>query len=220
MIEQKNEWLVVVWNDGISQFFIERLTATEEEIKRYLLSLIEDDKKLSQETCNDCTDSIDGIGSYEEPVTLEKSSKLGEQACICGEAANRLEELLQEIEISRRLEKSENHKENDDRKQLLSKNKKKMEVKKNVLKPLQSFLKSGRKIYITGFDYDEMSYVLDIDDKYLNDFVGDYTVFDLMILDANTYIAQLNFSYFILRTWKSKYHCKEVKYSLEEKGLL
>lgn len=59
MIEQKNEWLVVVWNDGISQFFIERLTATEEEIKRYLLSLIEDDKKLSQETCNDCTDSID-----------------------------------------------------------------------------------------------------------------------------------------------------------------
>ena len=139
---------------------------------------------------------------------LEKSSKLG------------LEELLQEIEISRRLEKSENHKENDDRKQLLSKNKKKMEVKKNVLKPLQSFLKSGRKIYITGFDYDEMSYVLDIDDKYLNDFVGDYTVFDLMILDANTYIAQLNFSYFILRTWKSKYHCKEVKYSLEEKGLL
>ena len=31
---------------------------------------------------------------------LEKSSKLGEQACICGEAANRLEELLQEIEIS------------------------------------------------------------------------------------------------------------------------
>ena len=69
MIEQKNEWLVVVWNDGISQFFIERLTATEEEIKRYLLSLIEDDKKLSQETCNDCTDSIDGIGSYEEPVT-------------------------------------------------------------------------------------------------------------------------------------------------------
>lgn len=122
---------------------------------------------------------------------LEKSSKLGEQACICGEAANRLEELLQ-----------------------------KMEVKKNVLKPLQSFLKSGRKIYITGFDYDEMSYVLDIDDKYLNDFVGDYTVFDLMILDANTYIAQLNFSYFILRTWKSKYHCKEVKYSLEEKGLL
>lgn len=104
--------------------------------------------------------------------------------------------------------------------EILSKNKKKMEVKKNVLKPLQSFLKSGRKIYITGFDYDEMSYVLDIDDKYLNDFVGDYTVFDLMILDANTYIAQLNFSYFILRTWKSKYHCKEVKYSLEEKGLL
>ena len=95
-----------------------------------------------------------------------------------------------------------------------------LDVYNYLLKPLQSFLKSGRKIYITGFDYDEMSYVLDIDDKYLNDFVGDYTVFDLMILDANTYIAQLNFSYFILRTWKSKYHCKEVKYSLEEKGLL
>ena len=138
---------------------------------------------------------------------LEKSSKLGEQACICGLYGT-----------SERC--GADHKENDDRKQLLSKNKKKMEVKKNVLKPLQSFLKSGRKIYITGFDYDEMSYVLDIDDKYLNDFVGDYTVFDLMILDANTYIAQLNFSYFILRTWKSKYHCKEVKYSLEEKGLL
>ena len=68
MIEQKNEWLVVVWNDGISQFFIERLTATEEEIKRYLLSLIEDDKKLSQETCNDCTDSIDGIGTMKNPL--------------------------------------------------------------------------------------------------------------------------------------------------------
>lgn len=61
---------------------------------------------------------------------------------------------------------------------------------------------------------------LDLSESDLNDFVGDYTVFDLMILDANTYIAQLNFSYFILRTWKSKYHCKEVKYSLEEKGLL
>ena len=36
---------------------------------------------------------------------LEKSSKLGERACICGEAANRLEELQQEIEIARRLEK-------------------------------------------------------------------------------------------------------------------
>ena len=37
---------------------------------------------------------------------LEKSSKLGEQACICGEAASRLEELQQEIEIARRLERS------------------------------------------------------------------------------------------------------------------
>lgn len=68
-MEQKNEWLIVVWNDGNSQFFIERLTATEEEVKSYLLSLIEDDKKLSQEMCNDCTGSIDGIGRYEEPVT-------------------------------------------------------------------------------------------------------------------------------------------------------
>ena len=39
MIEQKNEWLVVVWNDGISQFFIERLTATEEEIKLSLIHI-------------------------------------------------------------------------------------------------------------------------------------------------------------------------------------
>ena len=38
---------------------------------------------------------------------LEKSSKLGEQACICGEAASRLEELQQEIEIARRLEKNQ-----------------------------------------------------------------------------------------------------------------
>ena len=82
---------------------------------------------------------------------LEKSSKLGEQACICGEAANRLEELLQEIEISRRLEKSENHKENDDRKQLLSKNKKKMEVKKNVLKPLQFIFEVRKKNLYYGF---------------------------------------------------------------------
>lgn len=65
----KKEWLVVVWNNDVSQFFIERLTATEEEIKRYLLSLIEDDKKLSQEMCNDCTDSIDEIGRYEEAIT-------------------------------------------------------------------------------------------------------------------------------------------------------
>lgn len=47
MTEEKKEWLVVVWNDGNSQFFIERLTATEEEIKSYLLSLIREDKKLS-----------------------------------------------------------------------------------------------------------------------------------------------------------------------------
>ena len=84
---------------------------------------------------------------------LEKSSKLGEQACICGEAANRLEELLQEIEISRRLEKSENHKENDDRKQLLSKNKKKMEVKiiqgnKSVL---GAFHKKVKKLRVAAY---------------------------------------------------------------------
>ena len=29
----KKEWLVVVWNDGSGQFSIERLAATEEEIK-------------------------------------------------------------------------------------------------------------------------------------------------------------------------------------------
>ena len=69
MIEQKNEWLVVVWNDGISQFFIERLTATEEEIKSYLLSLIEEDKELSQEICHECTNSVNELGRYEEPIT-------------------------------------------------------------------------------------------------------------------------------------------------------
>lgn len=157
------------------------------------------------------------LGNIKEPTDFEGTVKeLAEQ--VLDLSTKQPDGMIHDADTI--LEKSENHKENDDRKQLLSKNKKKMEVKKNVLKPLQSFLKSGRKIYITGFDYDEMSYVLDIDDKYLNDFVGDYTVFDLMILDANTYIAQLNFSYFILRTWKSKYHCKEVKYSLEEKGLL
>mgnify|MGYP006887962080 CR=1 FL=1 len=31
----KKEWLVVVWNDGSGQFSIERLAATEEEIKNY-----------------------------------------------------------------------------------------------------------------------------------------------------------------------------------------
>lgn len=42
----KKEWLVVVWNDGSGQFSIERLAATEEEIKSYLLSLIEEDKGI------------------------------------------------------------------------------------------------------------------------------------------------------------------------------
>ena len=65
MIEQKNEWLVVVWNDGISQFFIERLTATEEEIKRYLLSLIEDDKKLSQETVSEGFMAFHAFASFD-----------------------------------------------------------------------------------------------------------------------------------------------------------
>lgn len=69
MTEEKKEWLVVVWNDGNSQFFIERLTATEEEIKSYLLSLIKEDKKLSQEICHECTNSVDEIGRYEEPIT-------------------------------------------------------------------------------------------------------------------------------------------------------
>lgn len=65
----KKEWLVVVWNDGSGQFSIERLAATEEEIKSYLLSLIEGDKELSQEICHECTNSVNELGRYEEPVT-------------------------------------------------------------------------------------------------------------------------------------------------------
>lgn len=64
----KKEWLVVVWNDGSGQFSIERLAATKEEIKSYLLSLIEEDKELSQEICHECTNSVNELGRYEEPI--------------------------------------------------------------------------------------------------------------------------------------------------------
>ena len=153
---------------------------------------------------------------------LEKSSKLGEQACICGEAASRLEELQQEIEIAQKLKDSnpERNEKNKNKKQLLSEDKKKTHLLKNVMKPLRSFLKPGRKLYITGFNYDDVSYVLDIDEKYIQGSIGDYFVTDLMILDPNTYIAQINFSNWILKTWEKKYGCKEVQYTLKEKGLL
>ena len=58
-----------MWNDGSGQFSIERLAATEEEIKSYLLSLIEEDKELSQEICHECTNSVNELGRYEEPIT-------------------------------------------------------------------------------------------------------------------------------------------------------
>lgn len=151
---------------------------------------------------------------------LEKSSKLGEQACICGEAASRLEELQQEIEIARRLEKIKDRRLNFSSNTILSEDKEKNHLVKNVMKSLKSLLKDDRKLYITGFDYEITPCILDVDESLLNGWVGDYFVHDLMILKNDIYVAQIDLSNLVLKTWVQKYGCKEALYTLKEKRLL
>ena len=140
---------------------------------------------------------------------LEKSSKLGEQACICGEAASRLEELQQEIEIARRLEKIKDRRLNPSSDTILSEDKENSHLVKNVMKPLKSLLEDDRNLYI-----------LDVDESLLNGWVGDYFVHDLMILKNDIYVAQIDLSNLVLKTWVQKYGCKEALYTLKEKRLL
>lgn len=151
---------------------------------------------------------------------LEKSSKLGEQACICGEAASRLEELQQEIEIARRLEKIKDRRLNSSSNTIFPEDKENSHLVKNVMKPLKSLLEDDRKLYITGFDYEITPCILDVDESLLNGWVGDYFVHDLMILKNDIYVAQIDLSNLVLKTWVQKYGCKEALYTLKEKRLL
>lgn len=155
----------------------------------------------------------------EEMRKLSESKVLRDQACFCAEAANRLEELQQEINIARRLENARNGK-NDSDDPLMRKNQQKCQIIKNVKKPLRSLLKEWNQIYITGFDHDINPCVLEIDEKLLQGFVGDYFVYDLIGLGNGIFIAQIDFSNLILKTWVQKYRCREVYYTLKEKGLL
>lgn len=151
---------------------------------------------------------------------LEKSSKLGEQACICGEAANRLEELQQEIEIARRLESMKDRRSKSVSNTILPEGKEKNHMIKNVMQPLKSLLKEGRKVYVTGFDYEITPCILDVNESLLTGSIGDYFVHDLMVLKNDIYIAQIDLSNLVLKTWVQKYGCKEALYTLKEKGLM
>lgn len=88
------------------------------------------------------------------------------------------------------------------------------------MKPLKSLLEDDRKLYITGFDYEITPCILDVDESLLNGWVGDYFVHDLMILKNDIYVAQIDLSNLVLKTWVQKYGCKEALYTLKEKGLL
>lgn len=151
---------------------------------------------------------------------LEKSSKLGEQACICGEAASRLEELQQEIEIARRLESMKDRRSKPVSNTILSEDKEKNHMIKNVMQPLKLLLKEGRKVYVTGFDYEITPCILDVNESLLTGSIGDYFVHDLMILTNDIYVAQIDLSNLVLKTWVQKYGCKEALYTLREKGLM
>ena len=148
---------------------------------------------------------------------LAKSKHLGEQACICAEAAGRLEELEQEIRISRRLEKNRNERVSGFETEKVQIKK---QVMKNIMKPLRSFVKEDHKLYVTGFDYDTTPCVLDIREDLLAGSIGDYFVYDLTILSDDVYIAQIGISCIILKTWIKKYKCREAMYILKESGLL
>lgn len=150
---------------------------------------------------------------------LSELKLLGEQACFCAEAANRLEELQQEVTITRRLEKIRNKKTGLD-KNFMQQDKKKNQIIKNLKKPLRSLLKEGRTFYVTGFDYDITPCILQIDEKLLQGSIGDYFVYDLIKLEDGIFIAQIDLSNLILKTWVQKYGCREVYYTLKEKGLL
>lgn len=150
---------------------------------------------------------------------LSELKLLGEQACFCAEAANRLEELQQEVNISRRLEKIRNEKNSLDN-QLMQRNQQENQIIKNVKKPLRSLLKEGHILYVTGFDYDITPCILKIDERLLQGSIGDYFVYDLIKLKDDIFIAQIDLSNLILRTWVQKYGCREVYYTLKEKGLL
>lgn len=155
----------------------------------------------------------------EEMRKLSEAKVLGDKACFCAEAANRLEELQQEVNITRRLEKIRNEK-NDLDNQFMRQDQQKNQIMKNVRKPLRSLLKEGRILYVTGFDYDITPCVLEIDEKFLQGSIGDYFVYDLIGLGNGIFIAQIDLSNLILKTWVQKYGCREVYYTLKEKGLL
>lgn len=156
----------------------------------------------------------------EEMRKLSEAKVLGDKACFCAEAANRLEELQQEVNIARRLEKIKNEKKDSKQKGLLTHDQRQNQVFKNVKKPLRSLLKEGHQIYITGFDYDITPCVLKIDENLLQGSIGDYFVYDLIGLGNGIFIAQIDLSNLILKTWVQKYGCREVYYTLKEKGLL
>ncbi len=149
---------------------------------------------------------------------LATSKKIGEQACICAEAANRLEELKQEIQISRKLEENRNERMLDLDKKIQDPSKKR--IVKNVMKPLRSFAREDQNLYVTGFDYDTTPCVLEIRKELLNGGIGDYFVYDLIVLSDGTYVAQIGMSNIILKTWIEKYNCRNALHILGEKGLL
>ena len=130
------------------------------------------------------------------------------------------QELQQEIEIARRLEKIKDRRLNSSSNTILSEDKEKNHLVKNVMKSLKSLLKDDRKLYITGFDYEITPCILDVDESLLNGWVGDYFVHDLMILKNDIYVAQIDLSNLVLKTWVQKYGCKEALYTLKEKRLL
>ena len=103
---------------------------------------------------------------------------------------------------------------------ILSEDKENSHLVKNVMKPLKSLLEDDRKLYITGFDYEITPCILDVDESLLNGWVGDYFVHDLMILKNDIYVAQIDLSNLVLKTWVQKYGCKEALYTLKEKRLL
>ena len=122
--------------------------------------------------------------------------------------------------IARRLEKIKDRRLNSSSNTILSEDKEKNHLVKNVMKSLKSLLKDDRKLYITGFDYEITPCILDVDESLLNGWVGDYFVHDLMILKNDIYVAQIDLSNLVLKTWVQKYGCKEALYTLKEKRLL
>lgn len=83
-----------------------------------------------------------------------------------------------------------------------------------IMKPLKSIYKEYQgKVYVTGFGVGyntDMPCILQIDQKSIDNSLGDYFAYELLELRNGSCIAKIDVSCIILKTWPNKFLCKDV----------